>query len=246
MGFYEELSKYYDIIFPYSKVKLDFILDKIEGEEPVSVLDIACGTGSYSIELAKLGHKVSGIDLDEDMIRIAKEKSAEFENEIDFRVADMRDIKEIFDTTFDLIYCIGNSLVHLQSYEDVISELKLINEMLKEKGKLVIQIINYDRIFKYDLECLPTIDREEEGVKFIRKYDYNLKEDKMYFNTKILIDRDGEAKEYDNSVPLLPLRSNVFNNMLKDCGFNKINFYGDFNGSKFNSESYPLIVVAEK
>ncbi|MDP4181321.1 MAG: class I SAM-dependent methyltransferase, partial [Bacillota bacterium] len=58
MGFYDEISKYYDYIFPSFEEQLRFIND-IAGEPPRSLLDIACGTGSYSIKLAKKGFDIT-------------------------------------------------------------------------------------------------------------------------------------------------------------------------------------------
>jgi len=62
MGFYEEISKYYDYIFPVGKEQINFIT-KVAGEGPKSVLDIACGTGGYALELAKQGYAVTAVDL---------------------------------------------------------------------------------------------------------------------------------------------------------------------------------------
>lgn len=244
MGFYDELSKYYDIIFPLSKMKVDFLNNEVENNS--EILDIACGTGTYSVELSRLGHKVTGVDLDKEMIKLAGEKAKNEDVKVDFEVADMRKISEIFDKKYDMIYCIGNSLVHLQSLREIESLMKEIFGMLNEKGKLIIQIINYDRIFKFNVDSLPLIAREDKGVTFIRKYDYNKEEEKLYFNTEIVIDKEGEEKRYSNSIPLLPVRSFELVDGLKSSGFSEIKLYGDFTGREFNEESYPLIAVAQK
>ena len=74
MGFYEQISKYYDYIFPTGDAQLQFIKETA-GAPDKKVLDVACGSGGYSIELAKARFKVTATDLDEAMISMAREKA---------------------------------------------------------------------------------------------------------------------------------------------------------------------------
>lgn len=245
MSFYDVLSEYYDIIFPLSKNKLNFI--KSKGFRKCSILDIACATGSYAIELSKLGYDVYGFDLDEEMINIAFDKAKEFNLEIPFMVGNMLNISDLYkDKTFDLMYCIGNSLVHLNDDIEILEFLISAYNKLNENGKLIIQIINYDRIFKYNLKELPTIDRKDENVKFVRNYNYNKLNKLMEFDTEIIINKNDNIKTFKQSTNLLPLKSNDIRKLLNDAGFKKIEFYGSFNEDEFNIDSYPLVLCAEK
>lgn len=70
MSFYEELSRVYDIVFPAEEKTINFLIKN--NEKSLRVLDIACGTGSYSAAIAKLGYVVDGVDIDTNMINIAK------------------------------------------------------------------------------------------------------------------------------------------------------------------------------
>ena len=74
MGFYEQISKFYDYIFPVSNEQKEFLKSLISNTS-IRVLDIACGSGGYSIELAKLGHNVTAVDLDIEMVTLAKQKA---------------------------------------------------------------------------------------------------------------------------------------------------------------------------
>ncbi len=76
MGFYEQISKYYDYIFPAGKEQIDFI-ETAAGTPPKKVLDIACGSGGYSVALAKDGYSVTAVDLDEKMVESALVKKAQ-------------------------------------------------------------------------------------------------------------------------------------------------------------------------
>ncbi|WP_312458764.1 class I SAM-dependent methyltransferase, partial [Proteiniclasticum sp.] len=73
MRFYEILEKHYDFIFPFQNSTYDFIRDGLNPQD--KVLDVACGTGTYTIALRKEGILSCGLDLEESMIRIAEKKA---------------------------------------------------------------------------------------------------------------------------------------------------------------------------
>lgn len=245
MGFYEELSKYYDIVFPVTNDKVSFVHNKSINKS--RILDVACGTGGYSISLSKLGHTVHGIDLDKEMIESAIRKARNEGLDIYFRHGDMKDIFNIFkENKYDTIFCIGNSLVHLNSELEIEQFIHDTYKMLNDNGKAIIQIVNYDRILDFGVDYLPTIIRDEERLKFIRKYEYNNDSNKIYFNTELSIEKDNNVEKYVNSVLLLPLRSNVLAKMLMDAGFKEVDMYGSFNEDKHIIQSFATIAVASK
>lgn len=244
MGFYQELSEYYDTIFPMSNDKLSFI-NKFTKDRS-DILDMACGTGAYSIELAKLGHNVDGIDLDEEMIKKGIENALKEDIDINLKVGDMTQIDRVFNKEYDLIFCIGNSLVHLDSKDEIKKLIGKVYNMLEDGGKCLIQIINYDRILKDDVKSLPTIDRENEGVKFVRKYQLAENKKGIYFNTEIIINNKEKNVSYNNSILLIPLLKDELVNMFKDSGFSEVNTFGNFKGDEYTFNSYPTIIVAKK
>ena len=54
----------------------DFIEQEINYDKNIQILDIGCGTGRHSIELAKRGYTVTGIDLSKSQLNRAKEKAS--------------------------------------------------------------------------------------------------------------------------------------------------------------------------
>jgi len=87
--------------------EIDFIENEINHNKSIKILDIGCGTGRHSIELAKRGYNVTGIDLSECMLERAIEKAKESKVKVEFIKADARDLK--FEKEFDLalIICGG-------------------------------------------------------------------------------------------------------------------------------------------
>ncbi|MCT4566040.1 MAG: methyltransferase domain-containing protein [Maledivibacter sp.] len=239
MAFYEELSKYYDIVFPLGEVQFKFMTKRFKDRK--NILDLAAGTGNYSIALSKLGFNVVAVDLDEEMIRKIEAKNKEEKTSVKPHKLDMKNIQGLEDYQFDGIICIGNSLVHLDNMGEIKRVLEEMYKLLNDNGVVILQIVNYDRVLKNNVKELPLIDRSEYGVRFIRKYD--LEEGKILFKTKLIIDNE---KSYENCVKLYPLKSKELFNMLKVIGFKDIKLYGGFDEKEYNSESFPLVVEAYK
>jgi hypothetical protein len=111
--------------------------------------------------------------------------------------------------------------------------------LLNQNGVVILQIVNYDRILRYDIKELPPIDRLEYGVRFIR--NYKLEGDKILFKTKLIINNN---RTYDNCIKLYPLQSQALVNMLKEVGFKDIKLYGGFDEKEYTLDSFPLVVKA--
>lgn len=241
MGFYDELSKYYDIVFPLGEAQLKFIASRARGKK--KLLDLAAGTGNYSIALSKMGYEVTAVDLDEEMVRKIEEKNNTEGTKVKALVLDMNKVETLNDK-FDAIICIGNSLVHLQDKKEIQDLVKKLYNSLNEDGVLIIQIVNYDRVLKKHVKELPLINREDKGVKFIRNYEQE--NEKILFKSKLVISEGHEEKIYDNVVKLYPLQSSDLELMLKEAGFTGIEFYGDFNEGEYSLNSMATVVWARK
>lgn len=241
MNFYTALSKYYDDIFPANENTIQFLMKSLNCKD--RVLDIACGSGSYSIALAKRNVSCSALDSDPSMVSKANTKALEHGLNISFTCGDMMNLKNYYpQSSFGSAFCIGNSLVHLQSREDICHALKEIHDILKVHGKLVIQIINYYRILKHNIPSLPTINNETAGLEFIRTYTPN--GDKISFNT-ILNTRDEGSM--NSKIDLIPITYLELIDCLEECGFEICETYGNFKKDKFiPDESVPFIVECMK
>src|SRR5690554_5475356 len=164
--FYSEIAKYYDDIFPIGNNQIQLI-SKSAGLPPKDILDVACGSGGYSIRLSDMGYTVSAIDLDENMIRNLNNK----DKNINAQVLNMLNIHEL-SGDFDLIFCIGNSLVHLEQLQEIGQFLTSCKKKLRKGGKLILQLINFERILEKEIKSLPTITNDEKHLRFERSYNY--------------------------------------------------------------------------
>jgi len=240
MNFYFELGNYYEGVFPLNQYKLRFLQQNIAKKG--LTLDIACGVGTDAIALHKLGFSIEGLDLEQLMIKRAKQNALNENIIIPFTIGSMLDISKLYTgKTFANILCTGNSLVHLSTVEGITSFIHQSYNLLQKNGTLLIQIINFDRVLDQNITELPTINNDEKGITFVRNYEYDKSKHKIKFITKLTAD-----KEFHNVIELLPLRKNELHKILTDSGFNDVNYFGSFKGDSYNKSSYATIVVAKK
>lgn len=237
MGFYEELSRYYDEIFPVDAGDMDFIRQALGGAE--RVLDIGCGTGNKTALLAAKGRVVLGIDSDSGMIARAAADNAG--QGLAYEVLDMRLLGERFaPQAFDGVICLGNTLVHLDGPEAVADLLRTAARLMERNGVLVLQILNYDRILDRQIRELPSL--EGEHAVFERRYEPQ--GHLLRFRTRLRIKKSGES--FDNDVPLYPLRRGELETALRASGFDDMAWYGGFAGEPYDGSTLPLLVVCRK
>jgi len=113
--------------------------------------------------------------------------------------------------------------------------------MLKKNGKLLFQIINYDRIIDQAINFLPTI--ENETIKFERLYTYHDNTQKVDFETLLTVKESGQC--ISNTIPLLALRKARVEQLLQEAGFVDIKFFGNFKRDLLMPNSVPLVVEAK-
>lgn len=238
MVFYKSIAANYQHIFPLNNEQVRFVDHCIDKSNRSSLLEVGCAIGELTKALSGYFDHTVGIDLDEEMIKIAQ---AQNHTGIDFQFVDMRDVDTAFSpNSFNCIVCFGNTLVHLPSEKEILDFLKSSKNLLKESGKLFLQIINYDRILDQDIHSLPTI--ENDFIRFERNYN-NLSASSINFDTKLLLKETGQT--ITNSIPLYPIRQSKLTSLLLEAGFSEVNFYGNFKKEPLLKKSIPLIVEAK-
>ena len=131
---YARWSETYDAqANPLIVVEEPIVLDLIGDVAGKDVLDAACGTGRYAIQLARAGARVCGIDASEDMLARAKAKSDECGLKIDLQAGDLTRLPSA-DAAFDLAVC-ALALCHVPDLGEPVSELARV---LRPGGRLII------------------------------------------------------------------------------------------------------------
>lgn len=240
--FYEILAKYYDDVFPLEQGKVSFLKRVFTEIKAKKILDLACGTGTYTLELAKLGFEAWGTDLEPGMIQQAQQKAAALGVDAQFAVGDMREPGAL-NQIFDGLFCIGNSLAHLLEKPDLEQALLAMRRVVHNHSVAVFQVVNYDRILALGETELPRIDNEI--LRFIRTYR-PISEEQLVFDSVLeLKNGDYTSNRYTNSVQLRPIRKADLEQLLKEAGFTRIDTYGNFKQEPYALDSQATVVIAK-
>ena len=202
------------------------------------ILDLCCGHGRHTVELAATGYSMVGQDLSVSFLDLAKDAAAARNLQIQFVHADMREIP--FEGEFDAVI---NMFTAFGYFDDVENQkvLDAVARALKPGGKFLIDLLNAPRIIR-DL-LVQSWDELPDGTVVLTQRDYNLltgnnEERRTY------IAPDGSKREID-----LTWRMYFYPEFVKmlDCaGLAPIQVFGNFDGSEYTLDSNRMIVLAEK
>ncbi|MFP4551377.1 MAG: class I SAM-dependent methyltransferase [Spirochaetales bacterium] len=252
--FYTVLADHYDELFRPSEGALQFIRQEAasaavagaavtQGERGAGrkprVLDVACGTGAWVRRLGELDFDVSGVDLSERMIargkELARSKSIDPER---LRIGAMMEIDTDPAAPFDLVFCVGNSISHLGSIEQVERFVSTARAALCPSGTLVLQYVTVGSLESGATFELPAL--EAEGASLERTYRRS-SANEIQFDAKLHV--AGEAPRAI-SQRLLVIEDEGMMLALREAGFGKIEVYGGFDRSEPGETGWVRVIRA--
>jgi ubiquinone/menaquinone biosynthesis C-methylase UbiE len=241
MEFYKNFADQYDTLVSFeNRVKREAkFYDSIFKKYGVkTVLDCACGTGHHVMMFKQLGYEVQGSDLSPAMVNKAQTNLKQLNLNAKIKVADFKELSKHFDDKFDSVICVGNSLPHLLSDEELISAFSEMNAILKENGILILEQRNYDKLIKNKKRIFPVSIKEEEA--FIYVLDFFPTE--IVFNI-VYINLMTKAFQIYNTTYNI-LKMGKLKEILNSTGLKIVNQYGDYDFNEFNIETSdrPIIV----
>ena len=164
---------------------MERVFEIYKPEKGQKVLDLGCGVGIFSLELAKMDVQVVGLDYSEESINICRKLSDGLNIPVEFTLADATSTG-LPSSTFDVVYC-ADLVEHLypEVFGRLIGETKRI---LKVGGKLIIWTPNPGHIFEYIKQRNIILKRDEGhvGYRTLRELKERLQErgfkiDKAYY-----------------------------------------------------------------
>ena len=249
---YEALFENYGIRYDHevftqgTSGECDFLESEIGYDKKIRILDVGCGTGRHSIELAKRGYRVTGIDLSDSMLERAKEKALEQGVQVDFRKHDARDLP--FSGEFDLVIMICEGAFPLMETDEMNYRiLQCAAKALKDKGKLIFTTLNgLFPLFHSVKDFLAS--HQENGNAECKTNSFDLM---TFRDTSITSVEDdvGNKKKLDcNERYYVPSEISW---LLKSLNFKKIDIYGARLGAfsrddKLTTEDFEMLVIADK
>lgn len=242
---YEVFADFYDKLtgnVEYSK-RAQYILGLLRkhNHEAGLTLDLACGTGSLTLELKKAGVDIYGIDGSADMLSVALQKASDAGEQILYLRQKMQSI-DLYGT-IDTCLCTLDSLNHLTDKKDVEKTFKRVSLFMNPQGIFLFDVntvfkhkeVLKDNVFVFDTDevyCVWQNTPLEDNMVEI-SLDFFIPQDNSYYRmTETFRERAYTVEELSQ--------------MLKEAGFEVEGIYGDLTELPAEDTEQRLTFVARK
>lgn len=230
--------------------EVDFIIKSMSLKLEDEILDLACGQGRHSIELAKRGfRKITGLDYSQLLLQKAKKDANKGGMSINFIRGDMHHLP--FENKFDVVIMMFTAFGYFDDLENQ-QVLEQVSKALKKGGKFLLDVSNIQRIISRQTEQgerLANSDTyrfkqnyEVSGMMIDEVSEFDL--ETQIYQTHRQWKQDGVKKEYDFSLKhYTPKQLNL---MLKKAGLKFIKLWGDYDEQEQTETSRKTIILAQK
>ncbi len=217
-------------------------LFKKHGKLPSLLLDLACGTGGFSNQMALSGIETIGVDMSEDMLSEARENSAELGTQVLFLCQKAQEL-DLFGTVDGAICCM-DSLNHIIDKNELKTALERVSLFL-EKGGLFIFDVN--TVYKHKAVLADnTFVFDEEGVYCIWQNEYD--SDKMITDIFLdfFVEQDGLYERFSENFSERAYADSELKELLCSAGFEVLAVYEDMSEEPPRETCERAVYVAKK
>ncbi|WP_441000306.1 class I SAM-dependent DNA methyltransferase [Fodinibius sp. SL11] len=216
---------------------IEFLEETLLSGQYHSVLDLGCGRGRHSHNLAMRGYEVTGIDLSTAAIETAREKAKEMEiRNVHFQVRDMR---EPLPQTFDAIVNLFTTFGYFKNDGENASVLDSVTAMLKNEGLFVLDYLNAENVRQ---TFVPEEDGEFQGIRYeIKRY---IKNGAIHKDIAFAGEKLDKPRVYWERVKLYGL--DWFEKEMGKRNLKIIDVNGDYQGSDFDPQTSPRLLIISR
>ncbi|UZW15108.1 class I SAM-dependent methyltransferase [Clostridium pasteurianum] len=194
-------------------------------DKEVYILDSACGNGVKAIALALNGYNITATDISMEMVKFTNEFSKKHNVSISTDVKSWSELPSVFQPQFDIVFNIGNSIVHSPNAVTRENDISSLVQVLKKKGTLVIETRNWEKILAENkrftvYDKISYLDKE-----YIPMYHWKFNGIEQESEVEILFQeiwRDNHVELYENSLSFTPFTHMSLLDIMKKLGLDII------------------------
>ena len=213
--------------------EVDNLLKVLKLSPQDRILDLCCGQGRHSLELARRGFQnVEGLDRSHYLIQKAKAQAKKEYLNLKFREGDARKLPYLPDT-FDAVIIMGNSFGYFETLQDDMSVLKEVFRVLKPWGRLLIDVADGEYLRE---------NFQPRSWEWVDKKRFVCRERSLSLNKERLISREvvthvGKGVIVDQFYAERLYTREAMSELLGNAGFSDITIHGEISSdSKRNQD----------
>jgi SAM-dependent methyltransferase len=208
-----------------------------------AVLDAACGTGVDAAVLARRGFNVWAADASDAMVESAAARFRRERLAIPVLHCAWADLPAATDERFDVVLCIGNSLVHASGRDAMVSALTGLRRMARPGGHVVIDARNWEKLHA-ERRVVQVADRviTRGGRRCFVFYAWEVPgrlEDEHIAHLVFVFEDDGQIEAHEHQITFCPFTAGELRERLELAGLREVDT--DFDDSQ---DRYSMVTAA--
>ena len=201
------------------------------------VLDVFCGFGRISSELARRGFEVTGVDITEGYLKTAREDASYEKLNIEYIHSDARDFTrpDYFDAAVNLYVSFG----YFSERKDDLKLVRNVYESLKAEGVFIIETLGKEIAARDFIEA-----EWFERAGYMVLTEYEPLDSWTFLKNRWILIKDGV--KMDKILTQRLYSASELRDLLFEAGFSKVEIYGDWEKNPYDHNAPKLIVVGRK
>lgn len=220
--------------------QVDFVVERLGLEPGARILDIACGHGRHSLELARRGFRVTGVDLSPRSLELAREAGRGESLDVAFVERDARELD--FDAEFDAAINLFTSVIgYFEDDADTQKVLNAVARALVPGGSFLVDTVNAFALGRRYQEAM--WEELESGGVMLHRGSFDLLKGRNEV-TWTFIRADGCRSELTHSLRVYA--PHELARMFDAAGLTVVGSWGGFDGQELGFDTWRLILRGDK
>lgn len=209
----------------------------LTGIESGTVLDLCCGPGRHSIELAKRGFAVTAVDRTLFLLNKAKASAARANLNIEFIESDMREF--VRPGTFNLILNMFTSFGYFDNKGEDLNVLSNMYESLQPGGVLLLDVMGKEVMAR---RIQPITVMEGTDAMIIERHEIFDDWSRLRNEWIVIKGESVKSVKFHHTV----YSGQELRSLLEQAGFEDVKLFGDLDGNEYGFDAARLITVGRK
>ena len=220
--------------------EVDFVVEKLGLEQGARVLDVGCGHGRHTLELARRGFRVTGIDLSPRSLELARAAADREGLEVELVRLDAREI--VYEAEFDAAVNLFTSVVgYFDDERDDLRVLDAVARALRPGGSFFIDTINLlGLVRRYRASDWQEL---ESGTVMLQRHEFDFSRGRNSAHWTF-VREDGSRTELTHSIRTYTPHELIA--MLESAGLDVVGSWGGLDGAELSFDSWRLILRGDK